>query len=287
MVRILINPKSNNGTGKEAGKEIEKLLPGETFEYVDVTTIENAYDYVEALEGDEKVVLCGGDGTLQHFANDVHNRPLSRDVYFYPAGSGNDFWFDVKGGGKDELLLINPYVEKLPVTIVDGKEYCFVNNVGFGIDGYCCEEGDRQRAKNDNKPINYTAIAIKGLLFKFKPRTAKVTVDGKTYEFKKAWLAPVMNGRFCGGGMNVAPDQDRLNKERNLTCVVFYDKVPLHALMIFPKIFKGELVNEKKHVTVFTGKDIKVEFEKPCAMQIDGETFLNISSTETHAYRED
>ena len=198
---------------------------------------------------------------------------------------GNDFWNDVKGSVKDELLLVNKYLEKLPVTIVDGKEYCFVNGVGYGIDGYCCEEGDRQRALSD-KPINYTSIAIKGLLFKFKSRTAKITVDGVVHEFKNAWLAPVMNGKFYGGGMKVAPDQDRLNKERTLTCVVMYDKIPLHALMIFPKIFKGELVNETKHVSVFTGKDITVEFDQPCAMQIDGETFLNISSTETHAYRD-
>ena len=191
----------------------------------------------------------------------------------------------MKGDSKDELLLINPYIEKLPVTIINGKEYCFVNNVGFGIDGYCCEEGDRLRAISD-KPINYTSIAIKGLLFKFNPRNAKVTVDGVVHEFKNAWLAPVMNGRYYGGGMNVAPDQDRLNKERTLTCVVLHDNIPLHALMIFPKIFKGELVNEKRHCVVFTGKDIRVEFDKPCAVQIDGETFLNISSTETHAYRD-
>ena len=285
MVRVLINPKANNGAGRETGKEIEKLLPGETFEYVDVTTIENAYDYLDTVPEDVKVVFGGGDGTLQHLANDVHNRPLKRDIYFYPAGSGNDFWKDVKGDSKDELLLINPYIEKLPVTIINGKEYCFVNNVGFGIDGYCCEEGDRLRAISD-KPINYTSIAIKGLLFKFKPRNAKVTVDGVVHEFKNTWLAPVMNGRYYGGGMNVAPDQDRLNKERTLTCVVLHDNIPLHALMIFPKIFKGELVNEKKHCVVFTGKDIRVEFDKPCAVQIDGETFLNISSTETHAYRD-
>ncbi|MBP5312637.1 MAG: diacylglycerol kinase family protein [Clostridia bacterium] len=285
MVRILINSKSNNGTGKTSGEEIEKLLPGETFEYVDVTTIGNAYDYLDTVPEDVKVVFCGGDGTLQHLANDIHSRPLKRDIYFFPAGSGNDFWNDVKGSVKDELLLVNKYLEKLPVTIVDGKEYCFVNGVGYGIDGYCCEEGDRQRALSD-KPINYTSIAIKGLLFKFKPRTAKITVDGVVHEFKNAWLAPVMNGKFYGGGMKVAPDQDRLNKERTLTCVVMYDKIPLHALMIFPKIFKGELVNETKHVSVFTGKDITVEFDQPCAMQIDGETFLNISSTETHAYRD-
>ena len=52
----------------------------------------------------------------------------------------------------------------------------FINGIGYGIEGYCCEEGDKIRATSD-KPVNYTAIAIKGLLYKFKPRNATVTVD--------------------------------------------------------------------------------------------------------------
>ena len=33
--------------------------------------------------------------------------------------------------------------------------------------------------------INYTGIAIKGLLFNFKPKNATVTVDGIRHEYKK------------------------------------------------------------------------------------------------------
>ena len=40
------------------------------------------------------------------------------------------------------------------------------------MDGYCCEEGDKHRAVSD-KPVNYTTIAIKGLLYKFKRRSNK------------------------------------------------------------------------------------------------------------------
>ncbi|MBP1586917.1 MAG: diacylglycerol kinase family protein [Clostridia bacterium] len=284
MVRILYNTKANNGHGLDGAKLIEPLLGGETFEYIDVTKVDDTFECIMSFPAEDTVIITGGDGTLNYLVNSIRNKPVERDIFYFPSGSGNDFWNDVKGASKDALLRLNPYLEKLPVTVVDGKEYYFINGVGYGIDGYCCEEGDRQRAASD-KPINYTSIAIKGLLFKFKPRSAKITVDGKVYEYDNVWLAPVMNGRFYGGGMNVAPDQDRLNESRELTCVVMFDKVPLHALMIFPKIFKGELVNEKKHVVVLKGHDITVEFDKPCAMQIDGETFLNISRTENHSCR--
>ena len=76
----------------------------------------------------------------------------------------------------------------LPTVIVNEKEYKFINGVGFGIDGYCCEVGDEQRAKSD-KPVNYTSIAIKGLLFHFKPVNATVTYDGKSRTFPKVWLS--------------------------------------------------------------------------------------------------
>ena len=48
--------------------------------------------------------------------------------------------------------------------------------------------------------------------------------------------------------------------------------------MIFPTLLKGEHVNRKKNVVVFTGKEVTVEFDRPVALQIDGETILNVSS---------
>ena len=52
----------------------------------------------------------------------------------------------------------------IPEVTVEGKTYRFINGIGFGIDGYCCEEGDSQRAKSDKK-INYTVIARKMTVF--------------------------------------------------------------------------------------------------------------------------
>ena len=68
------------------------------------------------------------------------------------------------------------YLKELPSVTVNGKESLFINGVGYGIDGYCCEIGDELRKKSD-KPVNYAGIAIKGLLFHFKPRNATVTAD--------------------------------------------------------------------------------------------------------------
>ena len=47
--------------------------------------------------------------------------------------------------------------------------------------------------------------------------------------------------------------------------------------MIFPSIFKGEHIKQKKFVTVHTGYNINVKFDRPTALQIDGETILGVT----------
>ena len=148
--------------------------------------------------------------------------------------------------------------------------------MGFGIDGYCCEVADKQREKS-TKPINYSSIAIKGLLFHYKKRIATIKIDGETYEYKNVWLAPTMKGRYYGGGMIIAPSQDRLKSE-DLSVVIYKTRSKIRALMIFPSIFKGEHIKKKKVVNILHGKDIEVSFNIPCALQIDGETVLNVKS---------
>ena len=85
-----------------------------------------------------------------------------------------------------------------------------------------------------------------------------------------------MKGRFYGGGMMVAPAQDR--KGDTLSLVVYHAKSKLKTLMVFPSIFKGTHVEHTEMVSVMTGKEIEVKFDKPCALQIDGETVRDVSS---------
>lgn len=272
---VLFNPKSDNGMGKKSAKQLDEILKDGQVEYHDVTAIPPYETFFKETLGDNPLVICGGDGTLNRFINDTANVRINNDVYYFATGSGNDFLKDI-GGEKGQVVKINDYIKNLPTVYVDGKEYKFLNNVGFGIDGYCCEVGDKLRGTTD-KPINYAGIAVKGLLFKYKPTNAKITVDGKTYEFKKVWLAPTMHGRFYGGGMMPTPEQKRNDPEGTLSVMVMHGG-KFSTLLAFPKIFKGEHVNKKKLVSIFTGKEITVEFDRPVAVQVDGETILGMTT---------
>lgn len=267
MTTALYNPLASNGRGRENAAKLAEVLD-EQISFKDIRETK-----ISDIPAEDKIVICGGDGTISWLVNTFGE--LERDIFYYAAGSGNDFTRDI---GENGVILLNPYLKNLPTVEVKGKRYKVLNGVGYGIDGYCCEVGDEQRAKNPGKEINYTSIAIKGLLFHFKPANATVTVDGKEHKFKKVWLAPAMNGRYYGGGMCIAPEQDRLNAERKLSVVVMHGSGKLKTLVVFPSIFKGEHVKHTEMVEILTGHTIEVKFDRPTALQVDGETIKNVES---------
>ncbi|MBQ7398723.1 MAG: diacylglycerol kinase family protein [Clostridia bacterium] len=273
---ILYNPLSGKGNGAQEAELLQLLYPGETCENYDMTAIDDYSAFFTDVTADDNVIICGGDGTLNRFINDTADISLPCDVLYHAIGSGNDFLRDVGQTTESAPFSIKQYLENLPMVEVKGKTYRFLNNVGFGIDGYCCEVGDEQK-KRSTKPVNYTAIAIKGLLFHFKPTGATVTVDGVTHRYEKVWLAPTMKGRFYGGGMMPTPVQDRNATDRSLSLMVLHGSGKLKTLVVFPSIFKGEHVKHNEMVAIHRGHDICVRFDRPTALQIDGETILNVS----------
>lgn len=276
MTHVLYNSASDNGKGYENALEVRNRVSGDLV-FDDVLKISDMKSFLKDIPENEDIVLTGGDGSLNYFANDVGDEEIPNNVYYFPTGTGNDFMKDVEDFAKDGMIRINEYIRNLPTVYVNGIERKFINGIGYGIDGYCCEVADDIREKGKGK-INYTSIAIKGLLFHFKPTNATVTVDGVKHTYKKVWLAPTMNGRYYGGGMNIAPAQDRLNEEKEVSFCVMYGSGKIKTLMVFPTIFKGEHIKHTEMFETISGKEITVEFDKPTALQIDGETVRNVTS---------
>lgn len=268
---VIYNPLSGNGNAEEDGKLLQMVLD-EDLEYYDMTRITNYTAFLSGMEKDDYLVIVGGDGTLNRFVNDTNGIEISQEILYFPSGSGNDFARELGTNGNPAV--ITRYLNNLPSVEVNGKRYRFINGVGFGIDGYCCQVGDELKKIPGKKP-NYTAIAIKGLLFHFSARNAKVTVDRKMYAYQKVWIAPTMLGRYYGGGMIPTPEQDRSSGK--LSLMLFHGAGRLRTLCVFSSIFKGKHVKHKNMVAVHTGHEITVEFDRPTPLQIDGETILDVT----------
>lgn len=273
---ILYNPLTGSGECESNVKALEHMLEGE-LKFLNVTNIASYATFLGGLEADDYVVIAGGDGTLNRFVNDTEGVCVAQDILYFPAGSGNDFARDMDKAPLCQPFSVKEILKDLPTVEVKGKKYRFINGVGYGIDGYCCQVGDEMR-KTATKKINYAGTAIKGLLFHYKVRNCKITVDGKTYTYKNTWLAPTMLGRYYGGGMIPTPGQTRNDPDGKLSVMAFHGAARIPTLCVFPGIFKGEHVKHTKRIAVHSGYEITVEFDSPAPLQIDGETILEVSS---------
>lgn len=271
---VLYNPLAGNGQSAEDAKLLGMILD-EELRFFDVTRITNYRALLREAEPDDFLILVGGDGTLNRFVNDTEGLKIQQDILYFPVGSGNDFARDLGKAPLSHPFPITQYLVDLPSVEIKGKQYFFLNGVGFGIDGYCCQVGDVRKKKA--KKVNYTSIAVRGLLGGFEPRNATVTVDGKSYSYKKVWIAPTMYGRYYGGGMMPAPEQDRKNPDGMLSLMVFHGVGRLRTLCVFSGIFQGKHVRHSSMVAIHTGHEITVEFDRSTPLQIDGETILDVT----------
>ena len=279
MNYLLYNPLANNGKGDEAKKkalkDIGSQFPGmDELDYSDIIF----EDVAKILQPGDNVVVLGGDGTLNFLINDLKNIQTPSDIsyYLYPAGTENDLVKDLMDKGINlKLIPLNNYIFNVPKVKFNNKEMFFLNAVGFGVDGKTYVEAEVLKSKG--KKINYNSITS-SLLKKYEKTNATVTVDGNTKEFKEVYIAPTMNGRFYTDGMKAAPEQNRLSGE--LSLVIIHDAVKGHGVKALGSIFKGVHTKFPEAVEIIKGKNIKVVFDKPCALQVDGELFEDITSYE-------
>ncbi len=273
MNYILYNPKSNN-----ENNDLNIIHGAEKLEDIGVKKIcwlgLDVAEFCKNLTEDDRVMICGGDGTLHYFANNTYDFDIPCPVYALRSGTGNDFLNDLGQTDNENLIDIRPYIKNLPEVEVNGEKRRFINGVGLGIDGRVCVEVENAKKKT-NKKVSYTPVALKLLAYDFKRPDAKVTVDGVTHEYKKIWMAGTMKGRYFGGGMMVAPQQDR--ESGKVSIMAMHGCTRVKTLGVFLKVFKGTHVKHKEMIDIFEGYEIEVEFATPSDMQIDGETVLGVT----------
>ena len=201
---------------------------------------------------------------------------IKNDILCFAAGSGNDFMNDMNLTPSPEPIKINDYIKNLPTVTVKGKTYRFLNGVGLGMDGFVCSEMNRLRELK-NKKVSYIPVAVKALI-KYHPTKATVTVDGETKTYNRVWLASAMKGRYFGGGMKITPDQDRFDSEFLVSSIIAHNLSKLKIISLFALIFKGTHTRYVQHVALKKCKEVKVEFDRPAILQVDGEAIPDVTS---------
>ena len=268
---ILYNPYSENSRGLDYAKMLQEELKFSSI-LMDITKVSNLTDLVSNT--DYQIILCGGDGTINHFVNNCDYSNTYHSILYYPTGSGNDFYRDVEDTSNEfGLVKLTPFIADLPRVTFSNTSFKFINGVGSGIDGYICNNAEMLK-RNSDKKINYTTLAVKALLFEYKPCDCEIVVDGIKYSFNNVWLASVMKGKYYGGGFMISPNQDRYVS--TISTIVLNTKSKLKALANFPSIYAGKHIEKENLVHELVGTDVSVRMDRKSPIQIDGEVFPDI-----------
>ena len=270
MDLILYNPLSKNNKGNVQTHKLVRYYKKNNipFRLKSIVKIANMKEFLEKKQEFEKVILLGGDGTINRFVNNTIDYDIKQDIYLKKNGSGNDYLRSLKGN--DELP---QYIMKAEYDT--GLKTNYINGIGMGLDGYVGYLIEQSPRKGQ---LRYFFNTLKGLV-KYIPEPLNVVIDGEEHNFKKAYIVAINNGKFFGGGMKVAPDGN-INDEE-LDIIVLHSISKLIVLPIFFTIYIGKHRIFKKYVFYKKGKHIKASFTTPQISQADGENYYDVTSLET------
>ncbi len=287
MIHVIINPAAKSGKGKRLWEQLESALKEQKAEYQAHFTkrADDAGRYAKELtagSGNVKLLVCGGDGTLNGVLQGIRDLDKA-ELYYIPQGSANDFARDFQEKGTLEerlcrMLTREPYLTDIGVariTAEDGTEYVrrFAGSSGIGYDAAVCEEVDRSALKKCLNKIGlgglaYLAIALKQLIC-LRTVPVSIAVDGKEKILMKHCLfSAFMVHRFEGGGFMFCPDADAFDGELDLCAA---DNITRRKfLRIMPRAFSGKHVRFGE-VRMLRGKEIHVRADSPMFFHVDGE----------------
>lgn len=272
MDLILYNPLSKNNKGNVQTHKLIRYYKKNNipFRLKSIVKISDMKVFLENKKQFNKVILLGGDGTINRFVNNTFDYDIKQDIYLKRNGSGNDYLRSLKNNDK----LAQYIMEAKYDTSVETK---YINSVGMGLDGYVGYLTDQSIKKGK---LHYFYNTLKGLI-QYIPEPLHLQVDGNEYSFKKAYLVVMSNGKYFGGGMKVAPDGN-INDE-NLDVLVLHSARKIMVLPIFLSIYFGKHRKFKKYVFFKKGKCVKASYTTPQISQADGETFYDVTSIETNS----
>lgn len=212
---------------------------------------------------------CGGDGTI----NEVVSGAVGFEnvqVAVVPIGTGNDF---VRfHGSRDAFLDIVAQIDSDAVStdlIRWNDKYC-VNMINIGFDG---EVAARARRAKRYLPGSLAYICgVLGEFFKMSKANFRCTIDGRVLGERSVQLSVYANGGFCGGGFFAAPYADLHD---GMLDVCFIRPVSrLTLLKLIGSYRKGTYLlgkDAEKYFEYFKCSEIKLDFDKPQRVCVDGE----------------
>ena len=264
-LRVLYNPAGGRGRVARRIAEVQQHLLAlgasvETYATKSADDLARAAAEASRDPAIDRVVICGGDGSVHHAVRDFD---LERGtIAVLPLGSGDDF-ADVCNIPRDVRraceIAVRGETREVDVALANGIRYLGV--AGLGFDSEVNEYANSIHYLGGSLVYVYATLR---LLPRFQPH--RVSIDG-------APPSPVMfvavgNSPQYGGGIRIAPDA-KLDDGHLDACIV-RETSRFQALMTMPRAYSGKHVRSE-FVEVRRAASFSFEAEETLKVYGDGE----------------
>lgn len=242
MIHVIINPVAGNGRAARVGEEIVALLSARGVAHIAQNTQSpgHATALAEAAvaQGAETALAVGGDGTVLEVARGLAGTKTALGVI--PAGTGNDVIKMLNVPGKTPLEALD-FVLKTPPRPLDAGlagSKLFLNICGMGFDVNVLEYAlTAKRYVHGMLPYLWGVVRT---ILSGRPVRAMVSPDGEPPALRNLLIFAIANGRFFGGGMEIAP---LAVPDDGLLDIVMIDAMPRGRMVLqLPKLVSGRVM---------------------------------------------
>ena len=285
---VVVNPRAGSGSAARKAPRLARRLKraGIEHELVETRSPRDATRIAQqARDADaDCLVVLGGDGTLNEICQayvDSDAQPIpGPDLVIAPGGTGGDFRKTFGfGDGVEETVrrVAQAKTRPLDLGILELRSArdepltrVFVNIASFGIGGLV-----DHLVNQSPKWWGGRAAFLLGSLRAwgvYRNTPMRVRVDGDTWLESPVFNLALANGRYHGGGMQIAPTADP--SDGLLDVVALCDLSRVEAVSIMRKVYQGRHLGARG-VRVTRGSIVEAEpIQRADAVLIDldGET---------------
>ncbi len=276
---FLVNPASAGGSTAKRWPEIaheaaEAGLVGDALISEHPGHLgELARDAVKA--GAHKLVLVGGDGSLNEIVNGLGKQLSKVELALIPQGTGSDFVREhaiphsvseaARVALEGELRPLD--IGKASFHAWDGKQarQYFANAAGAGISGAIARRVDDGPKRLG--PRGSYAWAVVSVFPRWRNCVVRLRVDDQQREGKMHEVIAAI-GRYQAGGMKLCPDA--VPDDGLFDVLILGDLSKADLVRNLHKTYRGTHLSHPK-VDVLRGKLVSIETEEPMPIQLDGE----------------
>ncbi len=268
---VIVNPRAGVKKSKKDMFEIVDRLSQKGYSVSVQTTAQpgdGARFVREYGKGQDLIICCGGDGTLNEVINGILDSKLDVALGYVPAGTTNDFARTLqlpKNAEKCMDLILSGWPHAYDIGSFSGRNFTYIASLGaFTKVSYSTP----QRIKN---ALGHTAYLLEGVkeIGSISPFEAEFTANGETYS-GEFLFGSISNSTSIAGLFKLKKLEVRLDDGEFELILIRKPKNMTDLRGIIQGISKEKY--DPRYVVFTHAKEITFKSKEPLPWTLDGES---------------